>query len=106
MIQDLTEVFERLVAANIQILPLTGVDTHFVFERGGFAALVERRGDGLGGIGASGLLTEHGFAVLIWRSEQPFFVARGFEQPATPEQIESVRAFAAELKAALQNTRS
>ena len=95
------EVLERLAAANIQILPVTDIHTHFVLERDGFAALVERRDTAFGGVGAAGLLTEHGLSVLVWRGPQAFFVARGHEQPATPEQIAALRQFASDLQAAI-----
>ena len=75
---------------------------HMVLERDGFVALVERTEDGFGNIGSSGLMTEHGLALLIWRASQPVFVARGFESPAEPAQVLKLRAFAADLEAALR----
>jgi hypothetical protein len=47
-------------------------------------------------------MTERGFAALIWRDDQAFFLGKGFEQPASPEQVQSIRAFASDLAAALQ----
>jgi hypothetical protein len=64
-------------------------------------AFVERREDGFGNIGAAGLMTERGFGALIWRSDQAFFVGKGFEQPASPEQVELIRTFATDLANAL-----
>lgn len=93
--------FEKLVAANIQLLPLPEIETHFVFERDGFAALVERRPDGFGGIGTAGLLTGKGIAPLIWRAGSAFFVGKAFEQPAAVQQIEQLRKFQSDLAAAL-----
>ena len=54
---------ERLAAAGINLLPALELAHHYVLERGGFIALVER-GDNnsTGSIGAPGLLTEKGFA--------------------------------------------
>jgi hypothetical protein len=92
------QILERLVAANIQLLPLTQVQRHWVLERDGFISLVERTPDGgFGKIGAPGLLTERGMAVLVNRT----FVAKGLELAATDEQVETMRAFARDLEAAL-----
>lgn len=96
------EIFERLVAANIQLLSLPGIDNHFAFERGGFVALVRRSGENaFGAVGSSGLLTEKGFAALVWRGNEPFFVARGLDQAAAPGQVEALQAFQRDLEAAL-----
>ena len=93
---------EKLVAAGIELIPATDVTTHFIFQRDGFVALVERRGDGFGGVGSSGLLTEKGgLAPLVSRGDHAFFVGRDFEQEATVEQVSKLRAFARDLSAAL-----
>ncbi len=94
-------IFERLVAANIQILPALQIANHLVFERAGFLALVERHGENLGASGGAGLLIEGKFAPLIWRGNQAFFVAKGFEQAASPEQVDALRLFQSDLDAAL-----
>lgn len=94
-------IFERLVAANIQILPVPEIQTHFVFERDGFASLVERRPDGFGRSGAAGMLTEQGFAALVWRGTQPVFVGKGFEQMASSEQVDALRRFQNDVETAL-----
>ncbi len=96
----MTEQLEKLHAAGIQIVP-ADLTSHFILERGGFVVFVERRETGFGHIGAPGLMTERGYAALVWRAEQPFFVGRGFEQPGTDEQVQAIRAFAADLEAAL-----
>jgi len=57
--------------------------------------------EGFGGIGSAGLMTERGLAVLVWRESRPFFIARGFEQAATGEQVGKLRSFAEDLKRAL-----
>lgn len=101
MTQDLTQKFEKLVAAGIQIVAAE-IASHFILERGGFVAFVARREDAFGNIGASGLMTERGFAALIWRGDQAFFVGKGFEQPASPEQVQKIRGFASDLASALQ----
>ena len=96
------EIFERLVAAGIQIIP-SEITSHFILERDGFVAFVERRQEAFGNIGAPGLMTERGFAALIWRADQAFFVGKGFEQPATAEQVHAIRTFASDLTNALLN---
>jgi hypothetical protein len=92
---------EALAAADIELVPMAQVPHHFVFAREGFAALVEKRGQGFGQVGSAGMVTDGGFQALVWRDEAAFFVARGVENPATPEQIESLRAFDKDLRAAL-----
>ena len=94
------EILEKLAAANIQIIP-ADVTSHFILERDGFVAFVERRDEAFGNIGAPGLMTEHGFAALIWRGYQAVFIAKGFEQLASPEQVQKIRAFASDLQNAL-----
>jgi hypothetical protein len=97
---ELTSAIERLASAGIQVLPAE-LTSHFVFERGGFICLVERIGEGFGHIGAPGLMMEQGFAALVWRGNDGWFVGKGFEQPATAQQVDEIRAFAADLRAAL-----
>jgi hypothetical protein len=95
-----TDEIERLARAGIQLLP-AGLTSHFVFERDGYICLVERTGDGFGHIGAPGLMTEQGFAALVWRGNEGWFVGKGFERRASAQQVEEIRAFAADLRAAL-----
>jgi hypothetical protein len=96
------EILERLAAARIQLLPLTQLERHWVFERDGFISLVERtREGGFGNIGAPGLLTERGMAVLLRRGNGHVFTAKGYEVAATVEQVETLRRFASDLEAAL-----
>ena len=94
------EILEKLAAAGIQIVP-ADVTSHFILERDGFVSFVERRDGTFGNIGAPGLMTERGFAAMIWRGDQAFFVGKGFEYAASPEQIQCMRAFASDLAAAL-----
>ncbi|MBL8227413.1 MAG: hypothetical protein JNL98_03010 [Bryobacterales bacterium] len=97
------EILERLVAANIQLLPLTQIEHHWVFEREGFISLVERTKDGgFGGIGSAGLWTEKGMAVLTLRGDRHYFIAKGFEQEASAEQVILLRKFATDLTSALK----
>lgn len=95
------QILERLAAANIQLLPLLEITNHFVFERDGFVCLVERQDGGFGAMGAPGVLSPKGLAVLVWRGTDAFFVARGIEQAATQQQVESLRRFTRDLQTAL-----
>lgn len=99
----LEQQLERLAERGINLLPAVEITTHFIFERDGFVALVERKEDGFGNIGAPGLLIEQGgFAALVWRGATAWFVARGFEQPATADQVAVIRKFAHDLEWALK----
>jgi hypothetical protein len=97
----MTAKLERLAAARIQLLPAVEITTHYVFERDGFVALVERRSAGFGGIGAAGLLTQKGIAPLVFRGEESFFVVKDYEQAASPEDIQKLRSFQTDLEGAL-----
>jgi hypothetical protein len=97
---SLIDKLEKLAVAGIQIIPME-ITSHFILERDGFVAFVERREDDFGNIGAPGLMTEQGYAALIWRGDQAFFAGKGFEQPASPEQVQKIRAFASDLENAL-----
>lgn len=99
----MVEKFERLAAARIQLVPATGLATYFIFERDGFVLLVERTSENsFGRVGSPGLLTGRGFAALVHRGEDAFFVTKDFEQAATPEQVKKLRRFAADLEAAIR----
>ena len=98
----MTEKLERLAAAGIRLLPAYEITSYYVLERDGIVALVGRAGDSFGEIGSPGLLTESGFAALVWRDENAFFVSKNFEQPASQEQVELVRRFASDLEAAFR----
>ncbi|MGE5645056.1 MAG: hypothetical protein ACM336_04615 [Acidobacteriota bacterium] len=95
------EALARLASAGIDLLPLAGLETHFAFHRGGFVALVERTAGGFGSIGSTGLLTDHGFAALVWRPSGPAFVAKGFEKPASKDEVARLRSFSDALADAL-----
>ena len=96
----MTARLEKLAAAGIEIIPAE-IASHFILARDGFVAFVERRENGFGNIGAPGLMTERGFAALLWRRGEAFFVGKAFELPASAAQVEKIRAFAADLQAAL-----
>jgi hypothetical protein len=94
------EIFERLAAAGFDLLPAE-ISTHFLFVRGGFVSLVERRESGFGNIGAPGLMMEQGFAALVWRGGEAFFVGKGYERRAEAEEVAALRAFDQELRSCL-----
>ncbi len=83
------------------MLPAVEIPTHYVFARDGFVALVDRTPTGFGGVGSAGILTGKGFAALVQRGARSYFVAKNFEQEAQPEQVDALRRFSADLKAAL-----
>ncbi|MGB9611755.1 MAG: hypothetical protein ACPL7M_12345 [Bryobacteraceae bacterium] len=104
MSPELLQKLERIAALDIGLIPAAGISTHFVFERGGFVVLVERRGMDFGGIGSPGKLVEgHGFAALVRRGGQDWFVARGAQWPATPEEAAAARKLFTDLKAVLES---
>jgi hypothetical protein len=72
-----------------------------LFERDGFVALVERRDDGFGNIGAAGILIEERFAALVYRGDDAYFVAKNIERKATREQVSALRSFQVDLERAL-----
>jgi hypothetical protein len=53
--------------------------------------------------GSTGMLTSQGLAYLVWRDGQPVLASKGVEVPATPEQVEAIRKFSEDLKAALNS---
>jgi hypothetical protein len=90
-----------LGSTGIQLLSETRA--YAMFARDNLLALVERTAEGYGSIGSTGIFTERGVAYLIWRDGQAFLAGKGFEQPATGEQVAAVRRFSEDLKAALLN---
>jgi hypothetical protein len=67
-----------------------------IYVRGDCIAVV-----GAGSQGSTGMLTPRGLAYLVWRDGRPLMASKGVETPATPEQVEAVRRFSEDLKAAL-----
>jgi hypothetical protein len=97
---------ERLAEAGIEIVPMPELERYFVLARDGFAALVERtgderNGDDFGAIGSAGRVTAAGFAALVWRGGQAYFVTRQHQERATPDEVARLRRFSTELAAAL-----
>jgi hypothetical protein len=88
-----------LGSTGIQLL--TETRSYCIFARDNLVALVERTADGYGSIGGTGILTERGLAYLVWRGGQAFLAGKGFELPASDEQVAAVRKFSDDLKAAL-----
>jgi len=72
-----------------------------MFARDNLVALVERTSEGYGSIGGTGVWTERGLAYLVWREERAYLAGKGFEEPATDEQVAAMRRFSEDLKAAL-----
>lgn len=72
-----------------------------MFARDNLVALVERTPEGYGSIGATGIWTQHGIAYLVWRDGRALLAGKGFEQPASHEEVTAVRRFSEDLKAAL-----
>jgi hypothetical protein len=88
-----------LSSAGIQLLSETR--SHYLFARDNLVALVERTPEGYGSIGSTGIWTGRGIAYLVWRDGQAFLTGKGFEQPATDQEVAAVRKFSDDLKAAL-----
>ena len=99
---ELLAKLERVLAARIELVPDLKITTHYVFARDGFASLVEKRERGFGNIGTPGMVTEKGFAALLWRGKRGVFVGRGFEVFATDEQVAAIRSFDRDLNEALR----
>jgi hypothetical protein len=80
---------------------LSQTPSHYLFARDNCIALVERAPSGFGGIGSTGAFTARGLAYLVWRQGRAFLAGKGFEQPATEEEVAAVRRFSEDLKTAL-----
>jgi len=93
---------ERLAALGITAAPMPG-GRLAVAARDGFAALVAIDNGRLTRAGATGIPTSTGIAVLTWREGKAWFVSKGSGQPASEEQVASLRAFAADLESALDS---
>jgi hypothetical protein len=52
--------------------------------------------------GSTGLMTSEGLAYLVWRDGSALLSSKSGETPAMPEQIEAIRKFSDDLKAALE----
>ena len=95
------EISARLADLNIQLA--AQARDYCLFVRGNCLALVQAAGESFTSIGASGMMTESGIAYLVWREGRPVLAAHGgHEQPATPEELETVRRFSEDLKLTLR----
>lgn len=92
----------RLAERQIELLPLVDLPRYLVFERRGYAALVERTEEGFGKVGTAGRLFPQGIAPLVWRGERAVFLIKGVEHAASPEQVEELRQFQRDLQEALR----
>jgi hypothetical protein len=86
-------------STGIQLL--TETRSHCIFTRDNCIALVERTPVGFGSIGGTGVLTPRGLAYLVWRDGRAFLAGKGFEQPATEDEVAAVRKFSEDLKTLL-----
>ncbi|MGA3016841.1 MAG: hypothetical protein ABSF62_06955 [Bryobacteraceae bacterium] len=94
------EIAARLADLNIQLA--AQARDYCLFVRGNCLALAQAAGESFTSIGASGMMTENGIAYLVWREGRPVLAAHGgHEQPATPEEVETVRHFSEDLKLTL-----
>ena len=94
------EIAARLADLNIQLA--AQARDYCLFVRGNCLALVQSAEESFTSIGASGMMTENGIAYLVWREGIPVLAAHGgHEQPATPEEVETVRRFSEDLKSTL-----
>ncbi len=104
MTGDTLKRLERVAELGIGLAPVAAIASHFVFERGGYVVLVERRGEGFGRAGSPGKLVEgHGFAALVRRGGSDWWVAHGAEWEASAEEAEAARRLFTDLKAALES---
>jgi len=98
-----SEVLPRLSSLGINLVPMD-LDFHYVLERDGFIAFVERHGEAFGKVGSAGLLTSAGLAPLVWQDGKANFVQKASRIEATEDQIASLRAFQADLESAVRHT--
>lgn len=95
---------ERIAAAGIEMIPAAEAGPYFVFAREGCVVLVERRGEGFGAVGSPGKLVEQGgFAALVRRGGEDWWVGKGEERRAGAGEAEAARRLFTDLKAALTN---
>jgi hypothetical protein len=98
----LLQQLERISSAGIQLLPVPQISTHFVFERHGCVVLVERRGEGFGAVGSPGMLSDKGFGALVERAGSVYFVWKGEERKAAPEEAQAARRLFTDLREILR----
>jgi len=94
------ELAARLSSFRIQLLS-EGKEFSIVARENCFA-LLHTAQDGVPGIGSSGMMTANGLAYLVWRDGEPRLVAKGSDLRAPPADVEAIRSFSEDLKAALK----
>jgi hypothetical protein len=98
------EIAARLASRGIQLVSETRA--HYLFSRDQFVVLVERKGDGFGSIGSTGMMTETGLAYLMWRGGCPLLKGRSIEVEAAADQVAAMRQFSSDLQEALTTSPS
>jgi hypothetical protein len=73
-----------------------------IFVRDGCVAMVGRTPGGGLSLGSTGMMTDNGLAYLVWREGHARLTAKGGDVAAGPDQVEAMRKFSEDLKAALQ----
>jgi hypothetical protein len=73
-----------------------------IFMREGCVAMVGRTSGGGLSLGSTGMMTDNGLAYLVWREGHARLAAKGGDVAAGPDQVEAMRKFSEDLKAALQ----
>ena len=72
-----------------------------IFARGNCVALVYSPEAGPASLGSTGIMTGKGLACLVWRGGQAVLVSKGSEVPAEAADVQAIRQFSEDLKAAL-----
>ena len=72
-----------------------------MFVRGNCMALAASAEERFISLGSTGVMTENGLAYLVWRDGEPWLSAHGSQVAADAEQVEAIRGFSEDLKAAL-----
>ncbi len=93
---------EKLAEAGIVPVEALSLSHFVVFARDSFAALVEHRDNRFVRIGTSGIVTEGGLSMLMWRGDAAWLVSKTAERQASEEEVAGLRQFSADLSAALQ----
>ena len=73
-----------------------------IFMRDGCVAMVGHTPGGGLSLGSTGMMTDNGLAYLVWREGHARLAAKGCDVAAAPDQVEAMRKFSEDLKAALQ----
>jgi hypothetical protein len=85
----------RLEKFNIQVLAET--KAYSLLGRENMIALLAHTGS----VGSTGVMTGNGLAYLVWREGRAVLAAKNHETPADEAQVEAIRRFSEDLKAAL-----